>query len=463
MKALTKVLTIGVVVLFFAPAANADLQDGLNSMFMSTGSEPQIYQSQRRLGFDMGTLRLRAPISTFNLVNLTPPTVRAGCGGIDLYGGSFSFINEEQFRQMIRQIGANALGYAFKLALASMCDLCDGIISGLQDVSDKLTQMQVDSCRWGAGLVNDATSAMKLKVEEDAVQDGSAKALFTDGFQAVRSLFENPGNAVAQGSADGADPNNRGVGNLTWKALIAEDTGAKFNFVPGSVDNNELLMNIAGTFIIREANATETEEGMLVGAIDPRVTYTNFKLGKQQDSSGTEDLTPLYTCEAGTPSACLDMVPGAKWSFEGVDAWVNSQLTLAALLMVDPATASVDAPLATQNFLASMPLTVVRHMQYLQGDEDSLDVYVRHIRPYITATYTSSLALSMVQAIRAAFEPTDTPNMPDNVRANLAAFEMEAKDDLRVVQESFPEIWAQTEDLVGRLQGARNQASSAIQ
>lgn len=61
----------------------------------------------------------RAPVNAYQVVNLTPPTLRAGCGGIDAYGGSFTFINEEQFRQMLRQIGANALGYAFKLLTPS--------------------------------------------------------------------------------------------------------------------------------------------------------------------------------------------------------------------------------------------------------------------------------------------------------------------------------------------------------
>ena len=113
-----------------APVARADIDEGLETMFMTTGQEPSVYESQRRGGVNMGTFRMRAPISTVNVLNLTAPEVRAGCGGIDLYGGSFTFINTEQFRQILRQIGANALGYAFKLALATMCQECDKILTG---------------------------------------------------------------------------------------------------------------------------------------------------------------------------------------------------------------------------------------------------------------------------------------------------------------------------------------------
>ena len=79
-------------------SARADLGDALESMYMVTGNEPSVYQSQRRLGFDAGYLRFRAPINTYNIVNFSPPRIDAGCGGLDLYGGSFSFINAEQFR-----------------------------------------------------------------------------------------------------------------------------------------------------------------------------------------------------------------------------------------------------------------------------------------------------------------------------------------------------------------------------
>jgi conjugative transfer pilus assembly protein TraH len=153
-------LTLAIVGLW--TPVRADIQDGLDDMFMVTGQEPAVYESQRRGGVTMGTFRVRSPINSINLVNLTAPEIRAGCGGIDLYGGSFTFINTDQFRQILRQIGANALGYAFKLALATMCQECDKILTGLQDMMNQFTRMNVDSCRWAQGMVNDTVKAMGL-------------------------------------------------------------------------------------------------------------------------------------------------------------------------------------------------------------------------------------------------------------------------------------------------------------
>ncbi|WP_252391526.1 conjugal transfer protein TraH, partial [Escherichia coli] len=47
----------------------------------------------------------------------TLPDINAGCGGIDAYLGSFSFINGEQLQRFVKQIMSNAAGYFFDLAL----------------------------------------------------------------------------------------------------------------------------------------------------------------------------------------------------------------------------------------------------------------------------------------------------------------------------------------------------------
>ena len=69
-------LTLAIVGLW--TPVRADIQDGLDDMFMVTGQEPAVYESQRRGGVTMGTFRVRSPINSINLVNLTAPEIRAG-------------------------------------------------------------------------------------------------------------------------------------------------------------------------------------------------------------------------------------------------------------------------------------------------------------------------------------------------------------------------------------------------
>jgi conjugative transfer pilus assembly protein TraH len=41
-----------------------------------------------------------------SLWHFVPPSFDAGCGGIDLFAGSFSFISAEQFQNLLRAIAA---------------------------------------------------------------------------------------------------------------------------------------------------------------------------------------------------------------------------------------------------------------------------------------------------------------------------------------------------------------------
>ena len=70
------------------------------------------YRGQTMNFYTGGSLYMRTPVRNYPLASITPPSFRAGCGGIDLYAGSFSFINKDQFVALLRNIGNNAIGAA---------------------------------------------------------------------------------------------------------------------------------------------------------------------------------------------------------------------------------------------------------------------------------------------------------------------------------------------------------------
>lgn len=445
MKGSKRLLAIGV--LLTGMNANADIDDALDNMFATTGNEPTIYQSQRRYGYDFGTLRLRAPVATYQISNLTPPVFRAGCGGIDMYGGSFTFINDEQFRQMLRQIGANALGYAFQLALSSMCKSCSDTLNRLQDKIDQLNRMQMDTCKMAKGFVSDFARAFPESFDEEWKVNETSVGTFGDGFDAMKQVFTEWDEPVNGGNASGADPNKRDkTGNYTWNAVFVTNAGGNFTFLPGNIDNNELLMNIAGTFIFTRTDTEEEKQD-----IEPRLSYEQLKFGKRSNIDGTEDAAPLYQCDADPNDQCLDPIQVANWSFEGVTNWAESKLQEAADHMADPATAGTAHSAELQEFLATLPIGVVRHMMVMQGDAGALNQYVQNVKEYVGSVYASTLALSMVDVIMVAYEDERTPKMPPLVRENLLKFENDAKEDKLEVERRYAEKWIETEVLVARL------------
>ena len=93
------------------PPAQADLNSVLAGMYTAAGS-PGVYQTQNSGVISGGYVAVRTPIQDVNLISFSPPNIGAGCGGIDLFMGSFSFVNAQAFENLLRQIGQQALGYA---------------------------------------------------------------------------------------------------------------------------------------------------------------------------------------------------------------------------------------------------------------------------------------------------------------------------------------------------------------
>jgi len=436
-------------ILMLAPIiAAADIGDGLDDMYISTGSEPAIYDSQRRMGLDAGYLRLRSPINTFNIVNFSPPRVDVGCGGLDLYGGSFSFINADQFRQMLRQIGANALGYAFKLALSSMCQNCAAELTQLMNDIQEKTQMQVDTCKWGAGLAINGAEALGFSVDEKYKKEATGDGDFTDVMEAWNSMFSDPGEDKSDGDASGADPAKNEYGNWTWNALDETNAAARFSFLAGNISHEELLMNIAGTFMLRAPGAGDPPGnlGDLQRLMVPRLNYTDFKQGKTASAGSTDDAWPMMTCGN---ARCTLINFENEWSFKGgVDEWVSGRLQTAANHMANPVTAATPHPALMQDFIGSLPFSVMRHMLVLQGNQPALDAYVRMLSPYVSKVYTGNLALQLAAVIKNAYDDSEVPEMPATIRENIEQFEREAREDIRSAGAEYAEVWKNAEELV---------------
>jgi hypothetical protein len=401
---------IALTLLAISPA-QADLRDGLDSMLMATGAEPSIYDSQRRMGVDLGTFRLRAPLNNFNVVNWTPPNLRGGCGGIDLYGGSFTFINTEQFRQIVRQIGANAIGYAFYLALASMCDGCADNLRWLQDKLDALTKVEIDSCKWAQGLINDATSGIENERLTRAKSKLTLGGVFNDTFQAAIEEWSRPGVNISNYDPSGVDPNSPNLGNVTWNALKLVGAGDKFTFSAGALSNMELVMNVVGTIIIRAPDDTERGAGSqdtTVKALPRTLTYQRLRDGIPKNAAG-DDAFQLWRCNgsASDPTnQCLKPTRISDWQFEGVARWATNRLAdIARHWNEDPTRGTVHSA-EDQQFLGSLPINAARHLVELQGSSGSAQ-YVAAAGRIIGDWYTIVLAESMLAVAIEAYQHRD--------------------------------------------------------
>ena len=105
--------------------ARADVASEMNGFFNDAGGAanvtgPTAFQGQSAGYYSLGNVWTRFPQKSVSPFNLQLPSARAGCGGIDLFSGSFSFINASEIVAMLKATANNALGFAFKLAIDSV-------------------------------------------------------------------------------------------------------------------------------------------------------------------------------------------------------------------------------------------------------------------------------------------------------------------------------------------------------
>lgn len=260
-------------------------------------------QGQTQNFYTGGSAFVRIPKNTYNLASLTPPSISAGCGGIDMYMGGFSYINKEQFVAMAKNIGSNALGYGFKLAMQNLCPTCDNVLQALQSTSQAINRMNIDSCEAAKGIVNATTAHLDLKGrEQSALNYGTFKNIFSDmseGWGNIKgnsSKTEQVNNSVQQSDPSVKD-HTPASGNLTWKAL---------NRAGLTTSEKQMIMGMIGTVaIVKDANNQN-----IVKPYARRVNNITDFIGKPGETSVN---LPVWACANGTGvDECTEMTASVQ-------------------------------------------------------------------------------------------------------------------------------------------------------
>jgi conjugative transfer pilus assembly protein TraH len=230
---------------------HADIESDMSDFFDSLGytnvTDPGAYQGQSAGYYSGGSLYTRAPSKNYQLVSVNLPSVRSGCGGIDLWGGSFSFVDESQLIAMLRNIGQNAIGFAFNLALSTISPKTEELVNKMQSYANEINAMNVNSCEQAAAIVGGLWSKTDESQKQVCQSIGTSSGIFTDWAAARQGCG-------AEGQRTATLQSGRGgqfselvfdQGNIAWKALKKND------WTRNDTELAELIMNITGTIILR--------------------------------------------------------------------------------------------------------------------------------------------------------------------------------------------------------------------
>ncbi|MYM92700.1 conjugal transfer protein TraH [Duganella vulcania] len=298
-------------------SSKANLQNEMQSMFhgMVNVTSPNAYVAQGRGVLTGGSINMRFRTMAAPQIGFVAPSMKGGCNGIDMFGGSLSFISMDQFIQLSKTIAQNAAGYAFGLAMEGLCPTCAQEMKSLQKIIQNINNHMISSCDAAKKILHGSSLEewaleRKSQAENEARKDGYVVDQVAAKIQsAVGSIIDVLPAATAQGMER----------NVVWKALW--DSNASTWFASGDGSMLRMLMNVTGTAIIRQQKDADGNYQYLPKPYRPLLKFGDILNGVHNSPNNL-----AYKCN---DDICLDMAE-EQIDFVGMKEIVNMLLFGAA-------------------------------------------------------------------------------------------------------------------------------------
>jgi conjugative transfer pilus assembly protein TraH len=340
--------------------AKANVGDAMEGYFDDMGAAanvtgPTAYQGQSAGYYSMGNVFVRFPQKNLNVANLQLPSLKAGCGGIDIFTGSFSFISAAELVALLKAIANNALGFAFKLAIDTLCPECGKVMAELQTYAQMMNNYTMNSCEMAQGIVGGVWPRSERASQTICQAIGTKEGVFSDWARG-RQRCADEAKTVSEGARGNPEYDDVNYGlprNFTWSVLKR----SPFFSVGGSITPEkrelaEYVMTLVGTIIFVPPT------GDAPGDFRPFNGDTSSALVTALvDGTAGGPTVSILRCDAGEPEdACLN--PTTQTLAIPASQGLRAQV----IALIDEMTAAIktDTPVSTdaQGLLqiASLPL-----------------------------------------------------------------------------------------------------------
>lgn len=167
---MSKFRTVGITTLFVAALATPAYADGWVDNYFDAAvvTQPGVYESQQRTYATFGSFQGRIKTHSDNLFTISKPSINAGCGGIDIFMGGFSFLNPDYLVEKAEKLIAVAPYVAFDMALNELCTTCATVKDRAENIINFLNGLQLDECKAAKAVVTTAVDAFKSGSAENA-------------------------------------------------------------------------------------------------------------------------------------------------------------------------------------------------------------------------------------------------------------------------------------------------------
>ena len=279
---------IVIVSLFLSSISFGGISQFLNDAVIEL-ENPKAIETQERHYYWGGGIRLRTPNMNITPFILRAPRIDAGCAGLDIVFGGFSFLNFEYLVQFLERTLQAAPAFAFSMALNALCDSCEGILNKLNSLANQINSMNLNSCQaaqligskigqWAGSILREDVETGKDDSWLDAIKDklGSFNRL-------VSSWLQNLGNSGCS-STDCIikkifDPNDN---TSTFMKKVLEKTYF------GDSEYVYMARALFGDIKVFKPQGTNDEHGFVVKTYSPTIQYGNIRNFVKNMIYGTE-------------------------------------------------------------------------------------------------------------------------------------------------------------------------------
>lgn len=384
--------------------ARARIMDSdLSKLFMSNTTEAGPFTNRQRAGVIGGSVAIRTPIKAVNLISFDPPRFNAGCGGIDLSMGSFSFISSEQLTQVFRTIGANAVPLLFKAVIKGTSPQLDALITEFQTLLQNMNNLAKNTCSFAKMLVDPVANGIENALGGDGAIGGAFGKVFDDSMSTTTNYLKQANETLAKNA-----PYAPKLGNGTVKAIVASgvgdilgltdmgDGGDAFGTQDPNTLNNRVIVSLLGYTISGVPcksfgeDGTEDSKGGYQGDTSakaecvgrPLIDLDSLLVGGGDGSSRPTAKFQLYKCmnpgaltagDGTDNQVCTDMKV-EDYAYPGIRGWINKMLYGSA----DASTIDADSIIGKFNAGGNVTLSAAQR-QFINASGGNLIAIVSRV------------------------------------------------------------------------------------
>ena len=409
----------------FVGRAYADVNSSMdsfwnNSLSSTVASGPSAFTGQQYGYYTFGNLSYRTPQTSVSTGSLRLPSVKAGCGGIDIFGGGFSYINSDQLVAVMKNAASNAIGLLFQMAVDSLSEILGTNIKQFMTNLQNEVNKNIDSCHAAQMVISDIVHKTVSSSMNACMDNGIADGKYSDYAEAFAKCGAGgEAETMAAGGSDAQKASQNVDHNLAWDSLM------KHPLFQGDVELSETMMTLTGTVVTSYEPTPDDPSTNPKFDVKLPAAISEGAISAFLDGGSLS----VYDCGADT-TKCLSIPKTMKTVT--IDASSALRPRVSAMLASIVAAIKTRAALTDEqkNFVASAPIPIYRMASVSVANnattaQADLDKYSDYIATLIVINWIKENTYQVMQASgnTIGVDPDQKTQWAHNVEMQMATLD----------------------------------------